>query len=779
MANTKELRPLSDNKKYRKKTVDKEHCLKKREIIARSIGVFFARAVIFYGVSPFGISYLATERRFGVKSLISFAFVCLGYASLFELDISLMYIFAATVYMAFLFIAGNDEEDIPTVVCVSAVGVATALGRVCGLIWCGAASADAVKLLCDVALAMSGAYVFEKNRLLLSGRKSRIFSMDRDEKLCLALSCVILLFGLKNISVNEFISLGKIAALWLTVMTALCCGVGGGTACGMAVGTVLGFGNDITLYVTVFSICGFICGITGKYNRNLAIFFMCGTAVSSMILSGMGGELFGYLDIPLALLSVILTPEAFIGIIGRVYGVRPQSSDADRWRDYAKTKLNAAASSFRTLANTFLDLSDDGDDTDMTEVSVMFDRTADRVCRECPKMSECWVNNFNNTYNSLLGMLEVMEEKGEASISDADEYFARKCLRLRSVTREMNRLFEIYKLNRVWKCKIRENRALAGEQLGSVAQILEGISEDLCEKRIDAATEEEVCSRIEAKGVNVLSFSAVSSGSGRYSAYLEVSEGCDKDNCRRVTETALKSVLGSRMMLSGVVKTNGGVMMKFSQPEGYIVEAGSSSVSSDDVNGDKCILRYLSDGKFAAAISDGMGTGSEAARDSGATVELLGEFLEAGFDKEIAVRLVNSIMVMKSVDEAFATVDMCVIDLFGGEAEFIKNCAEPSFIKHGDTVETIRSASLPVGVIKGVEAESFLYKAEDKDVIVMVSDGVLGKSGKESRICDEIRRSGDDMPAQELADRIIDSAIGTRGKPSDDMTVVVLKIRRR
>ena len=123
---------------------------------------------------------------------------------------------------------------------------------------------------------------------------------------------------------------------------------------------------------------------------------------------------------------------------------------------------------------------------------MMFDRTADRVCRECSRMSECWVNNFNNTYKSLFHMLEVMERKGELAESDADEYFSKKCLRLRGIVKEMNRLFEIYKINCVWKSKLQENRELAGEQLGSVAQILDSIADEMYEERIDSSSVEEI-----------------------------------------------------------------------------------------------------------------------------------------------------------------------------------------------------------------------------------------------------------------------------------------------
>ena len=244
--------------------------------------------------------------------------------------------------------------------------------------------------------------------------------------------------------------------------------------------------------------------------------------------------------------------------------------------------------------------------------------------------------------------------------------------------------------------------------------------------------------------------------------------------------TNLHIVIGERLVLSSVIETKrDSRMLKFSQPEGFRVEVGVSTISASAENGDNYIARYLSGGKYVAAISDGMGTGHNASRDSGATVRLLGDFLEAGFDKSIAVRLVNSIMVMKSASEAFSTVDMCVIDLFSGDAEFIKNGAEPSYIKRTEGMETVRAVSLPVGVVQNVSVESFAYRVGSDDVIVLMSDGLQGKKSGEDwikRIIDESDRS---MPAGVLSDRIIDMAKALNGEKSDDMTVVVLKLCKR
>ena len=174
-----------------------------------------------------------------------------------------------------------------------------------------------------------------------------------------------------------------------------------------------------------------------------------------------------------------------------------------------------------------------------------------------------------------------------------------------------------------------------------------------------------------------------------------------------------------------------------------------------------------------------MGTGARASRESNAIIELLESFIRAGFDSGIAVKLINSIMVIKSENETFATLDICVIDLYTGEAEFIKTGAEPSFIMQKNGVETVRAASLPVGVVAGIETDSTVRCVKDGDTIVMITDGIEGKSGDSGRIKSFIEKERA-CGANELANAILRNAIGeNEGNENDDMTVITLKIRQR
>ena len=56
---------------------------------------------------------------------------------------------------------------------------------------------------------------------------------------------------------------------------------------------------------------------------------------------------------------------------------------------------------------------------------------------------------------------------------------------------------------------------------------------------------------------------------------------------------------------------------------------------------------------FFLCLSDGMGSGIEAFKESEIVVELLEQFLESGFSQETAARMVNSALLLKGREGMF------------------------------------------------------------------------------------------------------------------------------
>ena len=66
---------------------------------------------------------------------------------------------------------------------------------------------------------------------------------------------------------------------------------------------------------------------------------------------------------------------------------------------------------------------------------------------------------------------------------------------------------------------------------------------------------------------------------------------------------------------------------------------------TEKISGDNYAFFTTGTGNQTAILSDGMGSGDKACADSTMVVELMEKFLEAGFQTETAVQMINSSLV--------------------------------------------------------------------------------------------------------------------------------------
>ena len=180
------------------------------------------------------------------------------------------------------------------------------------------------------------------------------------------------------------------------------------------------------------------------------------------------------------------------------------------------------------------------------------------------------------------------------------------------------------------------------------------------------------------------------------------------------------------------------------------------------------------------ALSDGMGSGLRAAKESKTTINLLENFFEAGFNKEIALKTINSILMLRSSDEMFSTIDLTIFDKYSGEAEFIKIGAVSTFIKTQGKVDVIESSSLPIGILEEINIGVKKRKLQDGDIIVMLTDGALDSNylvvDKEKWFMDELMKASSRNP-QRIAEILFEKVRKvSKNNLRDDTTILVGKI---
>lgn len=156
------------------------------------------------------------------------------------------------------------------------------------------------------------------------------------------------------------------------------------------------------------------------------------------------------------------------------------------------------------------------------------------------------------------------------------------------------------------------------------------------------------------------------------------------------------------------------------QPEPEINAMDGDVIDCD--SGDT-VSAFVGDGKQYMLLSDGMGTGRMAALTSGMVSAFLTRMLTAGATLETALKMLNSVL-RASCTECAATIDLCEIDLVTMEVCFIKSGAAPSFILRDGSLFRLQSKTVPIGILRALDAEKIRFSLEPGDIIIMLSDGI-------------------------------------------------------
>ena len=352
----------------------------------------------------------------------------------------------------------------------------------------------------------------------------------------------------------------------------------------------------------------------------------------------------------------------------------------------------------------------------------------------------------------------------------------------------------IEKINFIWKKKLDENKKTMSSQLNGVSEALSNLANQITKDEDDIykAQKEQVKKLLEEKEIELKDITVKQEDSSRYiiTLYTGVCDSVDGKECGvKKIARILAKVFNEKMVLQkqkcGLRANDNTCMYTFTSEDEFTMQVGLAKAKKFDsiISGDTTLQTRLEDGKYLLAISDGMGSGPDARKSSKIAIKTLERLLQSGFNNDTALKLVNTTISANTDEDMYATLDVSILDLYKGNMKFIKNGACPTFVKRGGNVETLKSVSLPTGILNNIDLVEYNYDLQDGDIVVMCSDGIL-ESNKEYISKDlwmqEILEEIETDDAQRMADLILKEAIDNDfGKEKDDMTVMVYKIHKK
>ena len=348
--------------------------------------------------------------------------------------------------------------------------------------------------------------------------------------------------------------------------------------------------------------------------------------------------------------------------------------------------------------------------------------------------------------------------------------------------------FQKERQNLMWDNRMIENRLAVAQQLMEVSRIMENVASDLYDlERGTQQFEEELRKGLRKSHVILRQAWVMDKVKGHKQIFLTMR--ARSGQCISMTEiaqllskscgTSMVPVNGSRCIVNGEYHT-----VHFIEDVSYQILYGTARLTREEekVSGDNYICRQEDGGRFVMCLSDGMGSGMEACRESETVVELLEQFMESGFSQETAAKMVNSALVLKGEDGMFSTVDICAVDLYTGICNFLKAGAASTFIKRDHWVESITSESLAAGLVQQIDFETASRKLYHGDYLIMMTDGVLDAlpNQKEEETMKEIIMDVHEESPKDFGRGILERVLGYSDYHArDDMTVLVAGVWKK
>ena len=607
--------------------------------------------------------------------------------------------------------------------------------------------------------------------------KEKRWEGTEDDLLCFLLPILLALTGASRIGLFS-LNLGFLLAAYSAVMTAWSAGAAAGVCFSLGCGIALMMGGQSPLMLLWLVFASLAAGIFQGRNKALTalVFMASGSAIQFLSTFSLQAPL--PLSAAAGCAAFLMTQgkrqKKLVQAVRRLYWHQPKENL------YTKYRMQKWAGAIERMAKAL-----PGSRIETYVPEEESESIAELLCDRCDQLPVCWRDRYETTKLAMQALAERKEEGENGYLSLINQYFS-TCPRIADIPSVLEEL-DKKRLERVRRsvCADYEKEMLK-THLSALAQAAQRISEE------DGCLSEEENGWLEiAEGaLQRLRFPGHAAFVKRIGGRMTVCVQYDPLTLHVKMSEQLCADIGIRLGVSMEIteQKNGRIMLEEEPPLWVTYGMATACAVTGEKklrmgvkpnNGDDILVKRLSGGKLLLALSDGMGHGGGAQDESRKTLELLSLCMESGYSREQAVKAVNGVMLSVTGGEKFATVDLCMVDLWNGRTAVNKLGACASFLIHGRKLHRIEGNALPLGIIEHVLPTESEVSLVEGDLMLMMSDGVTDAFQEEEDILSVFRNAADETP-QHIADAVLREAIILQdGLPQDDMTVLCAQVVSR
>lgn len=612
------------------------------------------------------------------------------------------------------------------------------------------------------------------------------FAPPRDENdwrrpvTLLVLTATVLL-SLSDINLFGVFAPARAGALLLVLAAAYL----GGPAAGAAAGVAFGAAMDLNIgYGALFTCCYGLCAlVAGLFHDSGRGWFSVCALGGGLCAAMLGVEHPLFIPLIAELFCAVLMFAALPPFVWEAIrrSLLPDTlmgeAASQRVRRLAGTCATEAAQAFYELYLAMLHGVSEGKAAGDRNIRAVFDYASDHVCKNCMLCTQCWQRDYVSTLAALNDVTQPMLQRGRAEMSDFPYHFAARCARLPELMRAINSALFALRERESLRRQQEENQSLLARQYAGITDILRQLGAEVTQDETAQPLMERQVRRYAAAFGWIDRVCAVRDSQGRLTVEL-YGEGID-DIMKQGDgfSAGLSALLGVTLTAPEKKKGSQGIHVEMHERAPYraVVGIGRQQKEGASVSGDNACYFLTDTGTACLLLSDGMGSGAAASRDSRMLITSLERFLRAGISVGDALHAVSPALRLRSDGMRFTTLDAFTLDLFSGRAENLKCGAAPTYMRLNGRWTILPGTALPIGLAEEDElGDAVPLQMNDGDIVVLLSDGVT--DGTDDKWVRQllIAHAGDSP--KEIAAQLVNEAKG-RGH-DDDRTVMVMKIEK-
>ncbi len=743
----------------------------------------FSSASVFSAMLPFGIGFYGA--RFSKQKWILNFVASLAGVFLFYEDSPWVYAAAIALVTAALGVMDFDAGTFKVHILTTASFFVL---KLLSLVYGGFITYDIFALILESALVFSSVYIFQKAFPVVTAIAKRSF-VSTSETLCSMTFLALAAMAVSDIDPIYGFSVSGVLSIFFIYVFSLGGINGGAVVLGVLLGTIGSLKLDsFALTTGTYAIGALLGSALCSYGKMAVVLgFAIANTASSIILTDASLVAVSIYDALGAAVLFALVPGRFCSHLSEVFsdsshGYAGGSSALGRSQARITARLDEMSQSFRELSSVYssgMGARELGKDYVMSK----FRQVTSAVCTACPSKGLCFKDMSSKGYRHMSKMLETSFKTGKISVHTMPAEFRSMCRRCDTFAEKFNSAFDVIKLERQWLSKLNDSRQLISRQLVAIADALVA-ERDKCTMISDPGKEEAIRAELDKAMLYPKSVIAEGASDGSFAVTAVYSENRIKDTTLDDTARVISEVMSAPVSAASPKRKGEDVIYSFYPSHDYSVSVGyAMETKTNETKSGDSIKVINPDGKTVfAMLSDGMGSGEGAARESRDAITLMEKFIRAGFDSDTAVRLINSSLLLKSSRDSFSTIDLCKCSLAEASVVFTKLGAAASFIKSDGKISCIKGSSLPAGILKEIEVENHYLAVNGDTIIVMVSDGIgdiaLKNKEHDGWLEEELMSFSTSNP-QIIATKLMKKAMTLQeGIVHDDMTVVVVSIKK-